>query len=495
MAKLSDLSKGALLSASAKLLSKFIGLISTLILARLLTPSDFGIIAAISIVLYFFDVFANVATEQYIMQKKRLRISELNTAWSINVVLKSLICLMLICLSGLIANLLNKPEITTGLLVVSIVLPLNALKSSSLLQQKRMVRYQGAFALTVTEKLIAFVVVISSAIFFKSFWSFIIADIVSTLAAVLLSYSWFKKLPRFTFVDWRQQLSFSGWMLGKNMVGYLRSQADTFFVSRFFSANSLGQYNLSRELAMMPGHYFLAPAIEPILSALRDTVLIRDYFFQQIATALVITFFITIPVAMFLSSFAQPITLLLLGEQWNMAGLLLSSLAWLVVYWGVVYVLEITLIAQGKVKALFVFDSFSLFCIVGALIYAAAISVDVSDIALYRVVTGSITTLILFFAIYLSHKKLWFIMSTWGAFVFALSLVSVEFASFIADALVDLSEPVTFLENAFYIVAAGISFLAPLLTGIGAALFVFKETKIAAQITAIAITLSVGSKK
>ena len=99
MTKLSDLSKGALLSAGAKLLSKFIGLISTLILARLLTPSDFGIIAAISIVLYFFDVFANVATEQYIMQKKRLRISELNTAWSINVVLKSLICLILICLS------------------------------------------------------------------------------------------------------------------------------------------------------------------------------------------------------------------------------------------------------------------------------------------------------------------------------------------------------------------------------------------------------------
>ena len=132
MTKLSDLSKGALLSAGAKLLSKFIGLISTLILARLLTPSDFGIIAAISIILYFFDVFANVATEQYIMQKKRLRISELNTAWSINVVLKSLICLILICLSGVVASVLNKPEITTGLLVVSLVLPLNALKSSSL---------------------------------------------------------------------------------------------------------------------------------------------------------------------------------------------------------------------------------------------------------------------------------------------------------------------------------------------------------------------------
>ena len=495
MTKLSDLSKGALLSAGAKLLSKFIGLISTLILARLLTPSDFGIIAAISIVLYFFDVFANVATEQYIMQKKRLRISELNTAWSINVVLKSLICLLLICLSGAVASVLNKPEITTGLLVVSLVLPLNALKSSSLLQQKRMVRYQGIFALGVTEKLIAFVVVISSAILFKSFWSFIIADLVSTAAGVLLSYSWFKKSPRFTFVDWRQQLSFSGWMLGKNMVGYLRSQADTFFVSRLFSANSLGQYNLSRELAMMPGHYFLAPAIEPILSALRETVHIRDYFFQQIATALVITFFITIPIAMFLSAFAQPITLLLLGEQWDMAGLLLSCLAWLVVYWGAVYVLEISLIAQGKVKALFVFDSFSLFCIVGALIYAAAISANVSDIALYRVTTGSITTLLLFLVMYLSHKTLGFIVSMWGACVLALSLACAKFAYFTANSLVNLSEQTTLLEIVLYIATAGISFFVPLLIGLGSALFAFKETKVAAQVTTIVKTLSVGWKK
>ena len=65
MTKLSDLSKGALLSAGAKLLSKFIGLISTLILARLLTPSDFGIIAAISIVLYFFDVFEYVRSRTF----------------------------------------------------------------------------------------------------------------------------------------------------------------------------------------------------------------------------------------------------------------------------------------------------------------------------------------------------------------------------------------------------------------------------------------------
>lgn len=495
MTKLTDLSRGALLSASAKLLSKFIGLISTLILARLLTPSDFGVIAAISIVLYFFDVFGNVATEQYIMQKKRLRKSELNTAWSIDIILKSVICIVLISLSGVIANLLNKPEITTGLMVVSLVLPINALKSSSLLQQKRLLRYQGIFALGVTEKLIAFAVVISSALLFKNFWSFILADLVSAALGVLLSYLWFKKLPHLTLVDWRQQLSFSGWMLGKNMVGYLRSQADTFFVSRLFTANSLGQYNLSRELAMMPGHYFLAPAIEPILSALRETVHIRDYFFQQIATALVITFFITVPIAIFLATFAEPITLLLLGEQWDKAGGLLSCLAWLVVYWGAVYVLEITLISQGKVKALFAFDVFSLLCIVAVLGYAALASANVFDIAFYRVLVGSITTLLLFLMMYVSHKKLGLAVLMWGAFISVVSLISAELASLAADSVSESTLQVTFVDTLFYIAMVGICFVSILLVGLGVALYIVRNTKIAAQIVTIVSTLSVGWKK
>lgn len=484
MTTLSELSKGAVLSASAKLLSKGIGLISTLILARLLTPSDFGVIAAISIALYFFDVLGNVATEQYIMQKRRLRLEELETAWSVNVVIKCVIFLVLVGSSSLIANFLNKPEITAGLVVVSFILPLNALKSPSLLQQKRMVRYQGLFALSITEKLVAFVTVIAIAVTLKSYWAFIIADLVSSLSGVVLSYVWFKKRPRFRLSAWRSQVAFSSWMLGKNVVGYLRSQVDTVFVSRYFAADTLGQYHLSRELAMMPGHYFLAPALEPVLSALRHTVSIRDYFYQQVSSAVVITLLISIPIAAFLSVFAEPIALLLLGEQWSMAGHVLSVLAWLVVYWGVVYVLEITLIAQGKLKTLFAFDLFTLFTIMMVLGIALASAADITNVALYRVLTGVATTLLVLLVIYRSHLILAANVFMWALLISAIALLSANLTLLSTQFFTD-GNALSILENLLTLSCAGLFFLLIYGVGIFGTLLVLRKTKIAIQVMSI----------
>lgn len=487
MTQLAALSKGAFLSASAKLLSKVIGLISTLILARLLTPSDFGVIAAVSIALYFFDVLGNVATEQYIMQKHRLRSGDLDTAWTINLLLKSFIFVLLAGTSGLIAEFLNKPEIATGLMVVSLILPLNALKSPSLLQQKRMVRYSGVFALSVAEKLISFATVISAALLLKSFWAFIIADVTACFAGVILSYLWFRKRPRFKLSAWREQLTFSSWMLGKNLVGYLRSQADTIFVSRYFTADTLGQYHLSRELAMMPGHYLLAPALEPILSALRDTVKIRDYFYQQVSTALVITLMISLPIAVFISVFSESIALTLLGNQWSTAGDVLRILSWLVVYWGGVYVLEITLIAQGRIKGLFVFDMLTLLCILAVLGYAFTTSADIASVAFYRVVAGVATTLLLFLVMYRGYLDMVASVFIWALLIAGIAGLSAWVATFVNHMFVTGDNP-TIYENMFVLGGAGICFSLLFISAIGGVLMLLKNTKTATQILSVVKT-------
>lgn len=487
MTQLSTLSKGAFLSASAKLLSKFIGLISTLILARMLTPSDFGIIAAVSIALYFFDVLGNVATEQYIMQKRRLRYGDLDTAWTINLLLKSFMFLMLAGASDLIADLLNKPEIATGIMVVSLVMPLNAVKSPSLLQQKRMVRYSGIFALGIAEKLIAFITVISAAILLKNFWAFIIADLAASFAGVILSYVWFKKYPHFSISAWRVQFTFSSWMLAKNLVGYLRSQADTIFVSRYFAAGTLGQYHLSRELAMMPGHYLLAPALEPVLSSLRSTVHIRDYFYQQVTTAVVITLIISLPIAVFLSVLSEPIALTLLGNQWETAGDVLRILSWLVVYWGVVYVLEIALIAQGKVKGLFAFDMLTLLFILAVLGYAFSTSADIASVALYRVIAGVGTTVILLAIMYRAHFVMAAGVLLWAFLIASVAGLSVWVASSVGHVFVTTSTP-TIYEHMLFLGVAGSCFVLLFTAGMGGLLMWMKNTNTAAQILSIVKT-------
>ena len=98
---LSRFFSSVLFSVSAKLLGKLLGLFSTFVTARILAPEDFGLIAIISIALYFFDILSHAASEQYIVRKRTISFIDYNTAWSLNLCLKCGVSLLVILLSPL----------------------------------------------------------------------------------------------------------------------------------------------------------------------------------------------------------------------------------------------------------------------------------------------------------------------------------------------------------------------------------------------------------
>ncbi|WPL17693.1 Lipopolysaccharide biosynthesis protein WzxC [Thiorhodovibrio winogradskyi] len=484
-----SLPKGALLSGSAKILGKVIGFVSTLILARLLTPADFGLIAAVSVVLYLFDVLGNAATEQYIMQIQRLRANDLTTAWTINLLLKSMLALLLAVLSPWVAAILNKPEITLAIAVSALVLPLTALKSRSLLQLKRQIRYEGLFWLALVEKLAAFATVLIGALVLKSYWAFIFADLVSSVVAVAFSYLWFGKGPRFTLACWRQQLRFSSWMMGKNLIGYLRSQIDTVLVSRYFSASILGQYHLSRDLAMMPGHYILSPAVEPVLSSLRNSVDRRHDQFRQVSAILVLTFLLTLPLAFFFGSFGSEVARVVLGVQWKMAGPLLGILAWLLVYWGCVYVIELPLIASGRVRALFWFDALSLAVVSLTLYVALKYNAGINEFALYRVAAGVMTTILLIAYVYHRHLAFAIEVLGWGLVIGLSAFLSANLSEACLNLLEFSAQTEDLAETTIQLSVASVVYA---LSYLGLIILVFsldKKTSTGAEIRGWAIQL------
>ena len=104
MSDASRVVNSAFLSVAAKLLGKTLGLFSTFIVARILTPEDFGFIAIVSMALYLFDILSHAAGEQYIVQKRSVGYFDLHTAWSFNLLLKLIIALVImVCANGIAA--------------------------------------------------------------------------------------------------------------------------------------------------------------------------------------------------------------------------------------------------------------------------------------------------------------------------------------------------------------------------------------------------------
>ena len=154
--------------------------------------------------------------------------------------------------------------------MASITLIINALKNPGLLLLKRNLDYKKVFYLSLVQRVASFITVISIALTWQSYWAFVIADLVGAAVFSLGAYKIQPFRPAFSLHKVSEQWLFSKWLLGKSIVGYLRSQIDTVLVAKFFSTPQLGNYHMARDVAMLPGYNILGPAIEPLLADFKD---------------------------------------------------------------------------------------------------------------------------------------------------------------------------------------------------------------------------------
>lgn len=385
----------AAFSSGAKFISRIIGLVSTLILARLLTPTDFAMIAIIAIVLHLFDILSHTGSEQYIVQKTEVFDGDLNTAWTLDILLKLLMCLLMIAMAPLIADFFDKPHLSFAIQVASVTLIINALKNPGLLLLKRNLDYKKVFYLSLVQRIASFVVVIFVALTWHSFWAFVIADIVGAVVFTLGTYKIHTCRPTFSLLKVSEQWLFSKWLLGKSIVGYLRSQIDTVLVAKFFSTAQLGNYHMARDVAMLPGYNLLGPAIEPLLADFKDYKDHPRKLGHRVSKVLCIVSFIVVPITTYIAFYPALIINVLLGAQWTIAGDVLGVMSLLFFYYCFLLVIESTLTAVGKVKAIFMFDIASLVVITATLLTYLQMSDDLSNMLWLRVSIGLVSTFII----------------------------------------------------------------------------------------------------
>ena len=391
----------AAFSSGAKFLSRLIGLVSTLILARILTPTDFAMIAIIAIVLHLFDILSHAGSEQYIVQKSEVFDSDLNTAWTLDILLKSLMCVLLIVIAPLIARFFEQEHLSFAIQVASVTLIINALKNPGLLLLKRDLDYKKVFYLSLVQRIASFVTVLFVAINWQSFWAFVIADIMGAIVFTFGAYIIQPFRPAFSLLKVSEQWLFSKWLLGKSIVGYLRSQIDTVLVAKFFSTAQLGNYHMARDVAMLPGYNILGPAIEPLLADFKDYKNNVIRLGQRVSKVLCIVSFIVVPITTYMAFYPALIIDVLLGAQWVIAGEILGVMSLLFFYYCFLLVVESALTAMGKVKAIFIFDIASLMIIVGTLFAYLQMYDDLNNMLWLRVLIGLASTLLIAIALHI----------------------------------------------------------------------------------------------
>lgn len=351
----------------AKGIQRTLGLISILVLARILTPDDFSIVAISALLLYFCETLAATGSESYIIHKDDLHSSDLSTAWSIDLIIKFMVFLLLVISVPFIADFYNDPRLVPVLYATSSILLINALKSPGLIALKRELDYRNIFFLMITQKTCSFTVTLSIALTTESYWALIIGDITSASVLCIGSYLIHTFRPRPCLANWRSQWRFSKWILFRASVGFSKSQMDSLLISKFFSTQELGAFYMTKSLSVLPSTDIIGPAVEPLLASLSRVRNDLQEFNQQLSKAIFVITSVVMPIVVFMWFFPSHIINFFFGPEWAVAYPMLPPLAIVLATIAFGQIINQAIMSLGKVKALFFFEIIGLLTLATAL--------------------------------------------------------------------------------------------------------------------------------
>lgn len=367
---------GSVLLVGSQLAGRLMGLVSTLVLARLLVPEDFGIVAIAFIVIHLFELLVLTGTSQYIIQKDTVDDEDLNTAWTLDICLRVGVAILLVLAAPFAADFYGDPRLENVVRVLSLLVIIGPFINPEMQLLQRKQQYKTIFYIDLIRKFISVPITISIAYWFQTYWALIIGHFASTSIQVIGSYVALKYRPKVTLCRVKEQWQFTKWIMFKGIIGYCRGQLDTFLVSKFFGVSQVGAYHVMKYVGTMPASQIITPATQPLLASFSRKKNDHQGLQYQFDLAFIALAIITVPLTVYVYQFSLPLVELLLGEKWIQYHSVFGILTILSGSMALGNLSSHIIVAKGKVKSLFIYDVLTLLIMISVLWYAKNLTID-----------------------------------------------------------------------------------------------------------------------
>jgi O-antigen/teichoic acid export membrane protein len=291
---------------------------STAILARLLTPADFGLIAMATVVTGFVELFKDAGLSMATVQREKITHAQVSTLFWINVALSLLLGAIVAALAPALAAFYGEPRLTA----VTLVLAGTFLFGGLAVQHQALLRRNMQFGRLAVIELIALAAGIATAVLMAGngfgYWALVGMTAATSATTALLSCAmsgWIPGRPRRT-AGIGECLALGLGLSSASFLGYLRETFPRLLIGKLFDPLSLGLYSKAQELLMVPLRQALPPVISVLVPTLcrlqNDPPRFRSVYNQVFCLALLISY----PAGVVAVINAREIVALLLGAQW-----------------------------------------------------------------------------------------------------------------------------------------------------------------------------------
>lgn len=246
--------KGIFWLTSAKIIGEVIHFGSSIILARLLLPSDFGINGIATIFTGYAMRLANFGFNKAIVQKEEINQEHLSSFFVFNLLVQSILCLLLIIISPFIGKFFDNPIVSSVIFVISFDFIITAFSTIPFTIINREMRFKAAGIIRLIISVSNILLCIVLALLNYGVWSLVYGRLVADAIGVVLATTLTGWLPSFKYRHqaFKELFSFGMWVFWKTQLKYLINNVDFFVVGKFLGPASLGLYERAYNIISMP---------------------------------------------------------------------------------------------------------------------------------------------------------------------------------------------------------------------------------------------------
>lgn len=358
-----NLIRGAAWTVGTRTAVKLLGFVNTIVMARILMPEDYGLVAMAMLVVGLVQTMLEFGAVTALMRKEQLTTDDIDSAWTLKV-MQSAATGVLIALSPIVAApLLEEPRVTYILWVLAGCTVLTGMSSLSTVVSTKSFDYALSFKIDICSKLGSVVMTIIFGLWLKDYRALVIGIATGYLVPLVLTYAWHPLRHRANFSKIGEIWALTRWLMVANVGTFVLRKGDELAAARIGTTAEYGNYNVGADLGSLPvaevGPAVLK-ALLPVLSTIQSDIQRTNLAIAKTMSALGTLIW---PLGFGALATAPQITHILLGEKWHGAAVFVGL-------YGIVTVLQtlssplktlLTLRAHTRIQSHLVWLEFAVF--------------------------------------------------------------------------------------------------------------------------------------
>jgi PST family polysaccharide transporter len=342
--------KGVIWSAIESWGNRIISVSIFFLLARLLDPESFGLVALASVFIDFVQIFIDQGFSQAIIQRENLESEHLNSAFWINIGIGILLTILTLSFADIIANGFSQPALTPIIRWLSLGFLLSSLSKVQEAILERRLNFKALASRSLIASVISGLIGVTMAFMGWGVWSLITKILVFGIIKTVLVWWVSDWRPTFkvSFAHFKDIFSFGINILGWRIFNFSTRRSDDFLIGYFLGTTALGYYNVAYRLLLMITELLIGVSQKvatPAFARLQtEPERLRNAFYQVTQLTSLISF----PIFLGMAALAPQLIRLTLGEGWNQSIPIMQILAFVGILHAVSNFNDSVIFAMGK---------------------------------------------------------------------------------------------------------------------------------------------------